>query len=306
MKRASILGLAVFVLVAAAALAAIWTQILPEYRASAEVRVRSVIPRLVFATETNGTIPFYESFVNTQVSIIRSVRVLRRVLDHPEVQETQWYRGAAKSLLQRLRGVLRPPLERLLHNLSVGLRPKTEIIEVSLDASSFDEACVVVNTVLEEYVKYVGQTSDAAQDDLYRQLVDQYKSLEHDIQARETVCAELQRRLGTPNPQERISSRRIHLDAMEMRVSELRGNVALLEWEIEHGAADDSNNVPAASAGSEKGSASLEQQLARAKREEQLMRAELAKQEAEFQELSEAVKQLEAEFRELIDAVEQL
>jgi len=62
MKRKSILLLVVFVLVAAPAIAAIWTQVIPEYRASAEVRVQPIIPYLVFRTEDSGMIPLYSSF----------------------------------------------------------------------------------------------------------------------------------------------------------------------------------------------------------------------------------------------------
>ncbi len=58
MKRQSILLLVVFVLVAAPAIAAIWTQVVPKYRARAEVRVRPIIPYLVFRTEDSGMIPY--------------------------------------------------------------------------------------------------------------------------------------------------------------------------------------------------------------------------------------------------------
>ena len=85
MKRL-VLVLAVFVLVAAPVIAGVWLLIVPKYEAKGEVRVRPVIPRLVFTTEENGTIPFYDAFVNTQVSLLRSPTVLQRVLDQREVQ----------------------------------------------------------------------------------------------------------------------------------------------------------------------------------------------------------------------------
>ncbi|MBW7992538.1 MAG: hypothetical protein FVQ84_21330, partial [Planctomycetes bacterium] len=67
----------VFFLVAALVIAAIWTQLIPEYRAEAEIRVRPIIPHLVFRTEDNGMIPLYESFMNTQVAIMRGSTVLQ-------------------------------------------------------------------------------------------------------------------------------------------------------------------------------------------------------------------------------------
>jgi hypothetical protein len=62
MLKQIVLLLSVFVLVAVLIIAIIWTQIIPEYQASAQVRVRPFIPYLVFPTEDNGMVPLYESF----------------------------------------------------------------------------------------------------------------------------------------------------------------------------------------------------------------------------------------------------
>lgn len=243
--------LAIFVLVSAPILAAIWTQIVPQYQARAEVRVRPIIPRLVFKTEDNGAIPFYESFVNTQVSLIRSLTVLQRVLDQEDVQKTQWYKGPADSLMQRLRGSGTPPMERLRDALSVRPRMRTEIIDVSFTDASARDAKVIVDAVLRQYLKYVGESSNATEDVLYNKLVDQYKSLETEIQGREKVCAELHRSLGTDMPQQLIAQKRVRLDEMEAQLRNLQGRTAILNWEKEGLAKADGNETSAASARSE-------------------------------------------------------
>ena len=243
--------LAVFVLVAAPMIAAIWTQVIPKYQARAEVRVRPIIPYLVFRTEDSGMIPLYSSFVNTQVSIMRSLTILQRVLDQQEVQETQWYKKPWKSLPQRLRGNPTAPalMERLRDTLSAQPRRGTEIIDVTFMHSSAKDAKLIVDTVLDQYIKYIGEMSDETKDKLYRQLVDQYKSLENEILGREKVCAELRRSLGTEIPQELISSKRVRLDGTQARLSELRQRIAVLEWEMKQAVTDDSNDVPVASTG---------------------------------------------------------
>jgi len=178
--------LIVFVLVAVPAIAAIWTQIVPEYKARAEVRVRPIIPTLVFRTDDNGAIPFYEPFVNTQVSIIRSPYVLQRVLDTQEVQDTQWYKDPGQTLVQKLLGNQPdPPMERLRDVLSVQPRRRTEIIDVALLSTSGKDAKVIVNAVVDKYIGYVSEQSNITKDTLYRQLVEQFKSLENEILGRE-------------------------------------------------------------------------------------------------------------------------
>lgn len=235
----------VFSAVAAPLIAVIWTQVVPEYTARAEVRVRPIIPRLVFQTEDNGARPFYESFVNTQVSDIRGQTVLQRVLEQEAIQKTAWYEGHPKTLLQRLRGNPAPAIERLRRGLSVRPRTRTEIIDVSFSDASANEARLIVNTVLQQYLRYTGEATDAEDERLYQQLLDQYRQLEAKIKGRETVCADLRRSLETQSPEELISSKRVHLDTVEARLRSLRSTVALLEWEVAQATQNDSNAVTA-------------------------------------------------------------
>jgi uncharacterized protein involved in exopolysaccharide biosynthesis len=216
---------------AAIAIAAIWTQIIPEYRASAEIRIRPIVPHLVFRTEDNGMIPLYESFMNTQVSIMRGSTVLQRVLDQQEVQETLWYKEPPKSLMQRLRGKPpAPPVERLRNILSIQPRSKSEIIDVVFTNSKSEDARIIVDTVLDQYMRYIGEKSDATKDALYSTLIEQYKSLDNEIKGQEMVSAELRRSLGTGTPQELVSSKRIRLDSTQARLNEIRQKIAISEW----------------------------------------------------------------------------
>jgi capsular exopolysaccharide synthesis family protein len=245
--------LVVWILVSAPIIAAVWTQIVPQYRARAEVRVRPIIPRLVFRTEENGMIPLYDSFVNTQVSLIRSPTVLQRVLDQAQVQTTQWYKNPAKTLVQQLMGGnADPPMERLRDGLSAQPRPRTELIDVAFADVSGQDAKVIVDAVLDQYIKYVNETTDATQDKLDRQLTDQYNSLKTEIQGRESIIAALRKSLGTETPQELVSNRRVRLDEAQARFSELRNRIMVLGWEVnevQRAVSRDSNNVPTASPG---------------------------------------------------------
>jgi capsular exopolysaccharide synthesis family protein len=235
--------LAVFILVAAPVVAAIWSQVVPVYRAEAEVRVRPIIPYLVFKSEDSGTIPLYDSFVNTQVSIIKNMTVLQRVLDQQEVRQTRWYKNPPKSILNRLTGKIPTALDRLRDNLSAKPRRETEIIDVTFTASSARDAQLIANTVLEQYTKYIGEMSDATQDKIYNTLVEQYKSLDNDIRGREKVVAALRQQLGTAIPEELISRQRLRLDETQARLDELQQSITLLEWEKKRIDTNDSNNI---------------------------------------------------------------
>ena len=378
--------LAVFILVSLPLIVAIWTLVVPKYQARAEVRVRPIIPRLVFRTDDNGMIPLYNSFVNTQVSFIRGQVVLQRVLDREEIRVTQWYRNPSKSLIEQLRGHTLPPLERLRDNLSARPRNGTEIIDVSFADPVAKDARLILDAVLDQYLDYITKRSDDTEEILYRQLSEQCKMLESEIQGRERICAELHKMLRTQVPQELIGSKRVRLDETQARLNQLRDKIKLLEWKTAQAGGEDGNGVSDVSAdmgnkqryytdsewrsldlemkriqhqisngvykpnhpigvrlqkdlrfteellrsreaqldeqwrnqaadadgsGNQGGPASVEQQLAEAKREQGLLQTEVADQEAEFKELFEGAQSLERENntlrhqRELFDAVRQ-
>ena len=93
MKLRQFFTLLITTLLAILVIVIIWTQIVPEYQAKAEIFVSPVILRLVFDTEDTGLIPLYSSFINVQISIITSQAVLKMVLDQREVQNTNWYKN---------------------------------------------------------------------------------------------------------------------------------------------------------------------------------------------------------------------
>jgi capsular exopolysaccharide synthesis family protein len=148
--------------------------------------------------------------------------------------------------VERLGG--NPPAlrDRLRDALSAKPRKGTEIIDVTFIDRSAKDAQVIVDTVLVQYVKYIREMSDATQDELYTQLVDQYKSLESEILGREKVTAELRQRLGTATPQELVSGQRVRLDEAQARLAEVRQRMALLDWEMKQIDVNDSNGAPAA------------------------------------------------------------
>jgi succinoglycan biosynthesis transport protein ExoP len=239
--------LIVFILAAAPAITVIWTQIVPVYQAQGEVRVRPIIPYLVFKSEENGAIPLYDSFVNTQVSNIQKTTVLQRVLEQQEVQQTQWC-NPPKSLLNRLTGRVPTNLDRLKDNLSAKPRRGTELIDVTFTDSNAKDAQLIVNTVLEQYMKYIMEMSDETQSEIKNTLAGEFNRLDSEIRGSEKVIATLRQQLGTATPEELISRRRVRLDETQAHLDELNLSITLLEWEKERIDANDSNNVLASAA----------------------------------------------------------
>lgn len=214
----------VSLLLAVPAIAAIWLLVAPEYRARAEIRVRPIIPRLVFKTDENGTIPLYTSYMNTQIAILRSPTVLRRVLDQENVRATRWFAEPPGLPFGRPA----PPIERLNDVLVVRPRPRTEIIDVVFTARRAKEAEIIVDAVLDQYMVHNRYMVDETEDRMYQQLRAEYASLEAEISGGENVVALLRKELGTGEPDELVARKRLRVDETEARLKSIRQRLALL------------------------------------------------------------------------------
>ncbi|MCD6304289.1 MAG: AAA family ATPase, partial [Planctomycetes bacterium] len=219
----------VALLVSGPIIAGAWLLVQPWYEARAEIRVRPIIPRLVFQTEDNGMIPLYQSYMNTQVSIVRNPTVLQRVLDKTEVQRTRWYKGRDNGLLSLVTSKAGTPMERLLKDLKVSPRPRTEIIDLRISTHDRRDCALILNTVLDEYIKYHSEISDQKDDWAFRELSEKYRQLKNEIEGHEKVIKSLQKRLGTSDPQALISQQRIRLDQARAKLADIHQQISVLE-----------------------------------------------------------------------------
>jgi capsular exopolysaccharide synthesis family protein len=220
--------LLIFLLVAIPSLVGIWMFTVPEYDVSGQIRIRPIIPRLVFKTDDNGPIQYYHSYLNTQVAIIVGPVVLQRVLDLPEIQNTEWYRKQTFALF----GKPPSPMERLKEGLVVQPRGLTEVIDVTLTDPNPNDSALIVNAVLDQYLLFVRESLDQTDDLMYKKLMEEYTSLRREIEGREKLAAKLRKDLGTGTPEELVSQRRVRLDTMNSELETIRRSIATCEWQL--------------------------------------------------------------------------
>jgi len=214
----------IFLVVTVPSLVLLWTQVSPIYLAVGKIRVRPMVPRLVFQTDDNGFIPYFDSYANTQTDIIRSPVVLQPVLDNPAVQASQWY----QTLHDRL-GEVSPDL--LAGELDVQFKPKTEIVQVAMSGKAPNDLAVIVNTILEQYIKYLQESADRNRDRIYRKLADQYQSLLNEIKEQQKVVGELRKKIGTASPDQLISQKRMRLDDLDFQLRNVNQEIEMSQWQ---------------------------------------------------------------------------
>ena len=193
--------IAMFLLIAGVAIPAIWILVVPLYQAQAVIRVSPVGTKIMFSTENNGMVPFYNSFLNTQVNIIRSREVLDRVLDDPLVQATEWYRNPPQPMLKS-------PLKRMeLLRDALMARPRrsTELIDVSMSARDGQDARLIVDTVVDEYLQITTARLEALDRDRLGTLRDERDWLAKQISDGVERRNELAMRINTSDPAARLT-----------------------------------------------------------------------------------------------------
>ncbi len=218
--------LLVTVLIAAPAIGGIWKLVRPQYKATGIIRVRPYIPRLVFQTEDNSRGRFYKSYMATQVGVLRSPTILQPALDRPEVRGTAWY-DQQEPFWQRSS---RSRLERLQEELLVSWRGETELIDVSIQTLKPKDAAILVNAVLDEYERHVGQATNEDSSLIFRELESQYNTLNGELEGLGKTVADLRKELGTGDPAELVAQKRLRLDTAQAELDKLRRSLAVARF----------------------------------------------------------------------------
>lgn len=221
--------LLVFLIVAASTIPLIWLYIPPKYRGLATIRIKPVLDPIVEKSERTGALPFYQSYVNTQVARIQTPVVLERVLDRPEIQEMSWYNADHTTLFGgRLRAI-----EVLYEMLDVSQARGTELINVAVFARKPGEAKDTANLIVDEYIKWANEielASDTKKMETLRKEREEFRlRIDGLIESKFQIASSL----GTIYPEELRSQLSLRLSDLEGQLAELNGEINLLAWELE-------------------------------------------------------------------------
>jgi capsular exopolysaccharide synthesis family protein len=211
-----------FILIAGGAIPPIWLFVEPTYESTAVVRVRPVATRIVFKTEDNAMVPMYQSYLNTQVSIIRSSKIMDRVLGQAKIRASYWYSQEGRSLL---RGSV-PPLERLRDDLKVQPRPQTELIDVSIGTARPGDAKTIVDTVVNEYMTYIGETARSKEAEVLDTLRAERARRQEQIEGLINQKFDLSKGVGAVDPEQLRSQLSTDVSRLEAEKEQVRRSLA--------------------------------------------------------------------------------
>lgn len=230
-----------FLLAAGLTIPPIWLLTKPLYKSSAVVQVSPIISRLVYKTDENGVVPFYDSYLNTQVTIIRSPAILQRVLERDVVRRTQWYTSEGQGLY----GEPTPPMERLMQTLEVQPRPRTHLIDVTMMTRRAGEAKLIVDAVVDEFLKYVTEAAQEEEARLMGKLRLEQKTREERLAGYRLTRDMLGERPGIFSSEQLRTTLGAELNALESRRATLQREVTMMRWQLERHALKGSGTATA-------------------------------------------------------------
>lgn len=156
----------------------------PVYRSTGLVRVKPILPRVLYQSEQNGVMPMFDTFVDSQVSLLESQRVIDLAM-----QADEW-----RALN---RGLSPEAVAAFSTSLEVTHGRGSEMIAVSFTDGDATVAMTAVRAVIESYNKLYGE-NDALSDEKIRQtLEDRRTALTNDLKAKNDQILEIAREFGS-------------------------------------------------------------------------------------------------------------
>lgn len=168
---------AVFLIICGAGLPAIWLLIKPLYSVTGAIRVEPILTSILSGeTEDYGGTQVFNSFMNTQAAMVTSANVLERVADEVSGKNLTFFEEESNDLVRRLKRKLeganaKPPIvtilkEAILDEVIVAAADRqTQLIRVTMKSTKPQEAELIVNAFIRNYMAVEVSNSAQGEDD---------------------------------------------------------------------------------------------------------------------------------------------
>lgn len=238
--------LLIFLLVCTIGIPAVWLMVESVYQTTAAIRVKPVLPSLVFVDrDSQNVMPMYNNFMNTQADLIKSDKVLQRVADDLHDKNLAFFQkpdSAVEALKGKLSGrqavdpvlALRQALIKGV--LNVVPERNSELIKISMISANSREAKQIVNSFVQAYMAVVRSDEAQGGDRQLRVLENESRVLLEKLERQRQNIRQMAEEYGTSNltgrqemSLERVARLRSALTEIEMQKIALEANIQILE-----------------------------------------------------------------------------
>lgn len=196
------------------------------YQSTGVVRVRPVLPRIIYETEQNDLPPMFTSYVSTQARLFTTERVLLRALEDEVLKRAYGEDGV-------------PSHEVFAKNLRVSTeRNAPELIFVSYRSAKPGVSHAAVGAVIRAYVDLFGSEGSLRQPETLGILADRRRELESSIRSQRAQIAQLGSEWGTTDLSFVQEAEFSKIAASRDEIARLRSQLRAVEAELAGGATE--------------------------------------------------------------------
>ena len=188
----------IFILICSIGLPLVIYLVKPQHVAIGAIRVAPILTNILFPDrDSQGVMPMYHNFKNTQVDLIKSEQVLQRVeyelQNEPLLifERKPLFKDRPMSRLEALRSAINDEMISILPD------DDGELIKISMTSPRKDEAVRVVNTIINAYMGVESKRTSDSDDVKLNTLIDQRKALDRQLDQQRAALRQMSEEFGT-------------------------------------------------------------------------------------------------------------
>jgi len=235
-----------FLSICAVGILAIWLFGGSAYESTAAIRIAPIIPSILFGDRNSeGVIPMYDNFKNTQADLITSEQVLQRVADDLSDKHLEFFEKSGNiriGLKGKLIGKQNPALTTAIKelvikgDLYVTPEHRSELIKIRMKSINPKEAVQIVDAFVRAYMGIVVDEETKGGDQSLTILENEAKTLANKLEKQQQIVREMAQEYGTSALDEyhqmmlqRVATLQTELLKAETRKITLQAQVELLQ-----------------------------------------------------------------------------
>jgi capsular exopolysaccharide synthesis family protein len=197
---------AIFLSVCAIGLPIIWLFDKSAYESTAAIRIAPIIPSILFGDRNSeGVIPMYDNFKNTQADLITSEKVLQRAADDlADKNLTILGTAGNKGVKDKLTGKQNPGLIAAIKelviegDLSVTPERQSELIKIGMKGTHTKEMEQIIDAFVRAYMGIIADEETKGDDQSLTILENEAKTLSNKLENQQQIVRNMAQEYGTP------------------------------------------------------------------------------------------------------------
>jgi len=198
-----------------------------EYTSNATIRIAPVLPKILFESDQNSMLPMFDSFLQTQVSLLSSRRVIEMAMQSELWKEV----GGGYSL---------EALPAFLKSLSVAQPRNSQLIIVGFSDTNQERARAATEAVVNAYMSVYVDSDISRENQRFQILEDRAKSLSNQIDVLDARILEVAHEFGTDDLSYVYEFEMANLRTLQAELEAAKLQLASLDPVTGEVAADDS------------------------------------------------------------------